>query len=58
MESRGAGEAAKLDALRAAVDVGIDDIARGRFTEFASAADLAAYLKARRAERMRDRGPA
>ena len=49
MESRDAEEAAKLEALRTAVDVGVAEIERGEFTEFASGADLAAYLKSRRA---------
>lgn len=49
MESRDAEEAAKLEALRTAVDVGIADMARGEYTEFATGADLAAYLKSRRA---------
>jgi len=38
-----------IEAFRAAVDVGMDEIARGKFTEFATGAELAAYLKARRA---------
>lgn len=49
MESRDAEDAAKLEALRTAVDVGIADIERGDFVEFGSGADLAAYLKSRRA---------
>ena len=44
IESREAEEAAKLEALRAAVDVGRQDIDRGDFTEFADAAELRAYL--------------
>jgi len=49
MESRDAEEAVRLEALRNAIDAGIEDLERGNFTEFASGADLAAYLKARRA---------
>ncbi len=48
IESRDAEEAARLEALRTAVDVGAADIARGDFTEFATGADLAAYLRSRR----------
>lgn len=48
MESRDAEERARLEALRSAIDAGIEDMARGNYTEFASGADLAAYLKARR----------
>ncbi len=50
MESRDAEEAAKLEALRAAVDIGIADIEQGNFKEFADGADLAVYLRARRTE--------
>jgi len=45
MESRDAEEAAKLEALRAAVDVGIEAIDKGDFKEFASANDLVTYLR-------------
>ena len=48
MESRDAEEMAKLEALRTAVDVGIAQIERGEFTEFASGADFADYLHSRR----------
>ena len=48
MESREAEEAARLDALRSAIDVGFADIEQGRFREFADGTDLTAYLKARR----------
>lgn len=36
---------AKLAALRAAIQVGIDDIEAGRYTEFASVADLQTHLR-------------
>jgi len=45
MESRDAEEAAKLQALRSAVDAGIEAIDRGDFKEFASANDLVTYLR-------------
>ena len=41
MESR---DAAGIDAFRAAIEVGVADIDRGDFTDFASAADLEVYL--------------
>ena len=44
VESREAGEAAKLAALRAAADEGIAAIERGEYIEFANVDDLSAYL--------------
>ena len=38
---------AKLSALRAAIQLGIDDIEAGRYTEFASVDDLASHLRER-----------
>ena len=49
IESRDAEESARLGALRSAVDVGIADIERGDFKEFATGKELAEYLKSRRA---------
>jgi antitoxin ParD1/3/4 len=46
VENREAEEAAKLEALRAAADVGIAAFERGAFTEFATPAALADHLKA------------
>src|SRR6202012_88053 len=45
VESRELDEATKLDALRAAVDVGIAAVDRGEFKEFPSAAALVDNLK-------------
>jgi antitoxin ParD1/3/4 len=45
MESRDAEEAAKLEALRSAVDVGINALEKGDFEEFGSASDLVDYLR-------------
>jgi antitoxin ParD1/3/4 len=45
VENREVDEAAKLDALRAAVDIGIAAIDRGDAKEFPSAAALVDYLK-------------
>ena len=45
VESREVDEAAKLGALRAAVDIGIAAIDRGDAKEFPSAAALVDYLK-------------
>ena len=42
---REAGDAAKLAALRAAVDVGIAAIERGEFRTFADASEIAAYFR-------------
>ena len=50
IESRDAEEAAKLEDLRSAVDVGIAAIERGDFKEFATGDELASYLKARRTD--------
>jgi antitoxin ParD1/3/4 len=44
IERRDANEKARLEALRAAVQVGIDDIEAGRFQDFESADALADYL--------------
>ncbi len=49
MESRDAEEGARLEALRSAVDAGIEDMVRGDYKEFASGTDLTVYLKTRRA---------
>ena len=40
-----AREAAKLEALRQAAQIGIDDIEAGRYTEFASADDAADAIR-------------
>ncbi|WP_155914670.1 hypothetical protein [Asticcacaulis sp. AC460] len=45
-EGLDAEDAAKLDALRAAVQKGIDSIERGEYTEFKDAASLRAHLAA------------
>ena len=45
IESRDAEEQARLEALRAAVRVGIDDIEAGRHLTFASPAALRRHLK-------------
>ena len=45
IESREAEEAARLEAMRAAVDVGIDEIERGEYKEFSSAEELVAHLR-------------
>ena|ERR1700722_2343672 len=45
VESREAEDAARLDALRAAVDVGIAEIERGEYKEFSSSAELVAHLR-------------
>jgi len=37
--------AAKLEALRAAADVGVTDIQRGAYTEFSEPRSLESYLK-------------
>ena len=44
IEQRDADEAARLEALRAAVQVGIDDIDAGRYTEFKTPGELRRYL--------------
>jgi antitoxin ParD1/3/4 len=44
IEEREAENAAKLDALRAAVQVGIDDIEAGRFKRFKTEAELRVHL--------------
>ncbi|HEX3486344.1 MAG TPA: type II toxin-antitoxin system ParD family antitoxin [Micropepsaceae bacterium] len=45
IELRDAEHKAKLKALRTAVQVGIDDIEAGRYSRFATEADLRAHLK-------------
>lgn len=45
VERREAEEAAKLEALRAAVAVGVADLERGAFREFATGGSLCAYLE-------------
>jgi antitoxin ParD1/3/4 len=44
VEQREAGEAARLELLREAVQVGMADIDAGRFRKFRSAAELAEHL--------------
>ena len=46
VEERRAEYTARLDALRAAAQVGVDDMDAGRYTTFASAKDLADDLRA------------
>lgn len=45
IEARDKQQAAKLKALREAAQVGIDDIERGAFKEFASAREAVDYLR-------------
>lgn len=45
IESRDADEKARLAALRAAIQVGIDDVEGGRFRSFESPGALRRYLK-------------
>ena len=45
IENREAEEATKLEALRSAVQAGVDDIARGAYKEFKTATDLSAHLE-------------
>jgi antitoxin ParD1/3/4 len=45
IEARAAREAAKLQALREAVQVGLDDIEAGRFVEVGSPEELAALMQ-------------
>ena len=45
VETREAEDVARLEALRAAVDVGVAAMERGEYREFASAADLVAHLR-------------
>jgi len=45
VEQREAEDASRLEALRSAVKVGIDDIEAGRFKTFDSAASLKSHLK-------------
>lgn len=44
VEERRAAQAAKLEALRAAVQVGIDELDRDEYIEFADAKALSTYL--------------
>lgn len=46
VEERRAEYAAKLEALRAAVQVGIDDMEAGRYTSYVSAKEMADDLRA------------
>ena len=46
VEQREQEDAAKLERLRAAVDVGIEAMERGEFTEFDSMDDLRRHMKA------------
>jgi len=45
VESREAEDGARLEALREAARVGIDDLETGRYTAFGSFADLDGYLR-------------
>lgn len=45
----------KLKALRAAIQVGVDDIEAGRYVEFDNRADLERFLRSRLAPRPRRR---
>ena len=45
IENREAEDAAKLEALRNAAQIGLDGLARGEFREFARASELAAHLE-------------
>ncbi len=45
IETRDADEKARLEALRAAVEVGIDDIEAGRYQEFKTPGEMRRYLK-------------
>jgi antitoxin ParD1/3/4 len=45
VEQREAEEASRLEALRSAVELGIDDIQAGRFKTFDSKESLRAHLK-------------
>ncbi len=45
IEARDADEQARLDALRAAIQVGIDDVEAGRYRAFESHDELGTYLK-------------
>ena len=47
LEERRAEHKVKLKALRDAVQVGIDDLEAGRYTEFASFQEMSAYLRNR-----------
>lgn len=46
VEQREAEDAAKIEAFRAAVQEGIDDIEAGRYVEFKDSASMRAYLSA------------
>jgi antitoxin ParD1/3/4 len=45
IEERAAEEKVKLKALRAAIQVGIDDLENGRYVEFKTRGELRKYLK-------------
>jgi antitoxin ParD1/3/4 len=45
---------AKLDALRAAIQLGIDDVEAGRVVTFESASDAIEHLRSRRAALVKD----
>ena len=45
IEERGRQEKAKLKALRAAIQIGIDDMEAGRYTTFRSSEDLRRHLR-------------
>ena len=44
VETREAEDEARIEALRAAIQVGIDDIERGDYVEFTDPDELAAYI--------------
>lgn len=56
IERRDAEDEARLKALRAAVQVGIDDIEAGRYQDFDSADALADYLERMTDEALSERG--
>lgn len=44
IETRDANEKARLEALRAAIQVGVDDLESGRYTKFDNIEDMQNYL--------------
>ena len=57
IEARRAEEAAKLEALRAAARVGLDELERGEYREFTDAKSLAAYVDKMTARAIAGRKP-
>lgn len=55
VERREADDAAKLEALRAAAQIGVDAFERGEFKEFADGAALGEYLDILIAEALSDK---